>query len=57
MIVYPWSEEVDGALVVDVGGGVGGATLPIVSKFHNLKIQIQDLPENKDKFLEVGETM
>lgn len=51
--MYPWAEENNGALLVDVGGGVGGATLPIVSAFHNLKLQVQDLPENREKFLKV----
>ncbi len=51
--VYPWANEPGDSLVVDVGGGVGGATMPIVSKFRHLKLQVQDLAESKDKFLEV----
>ncbi|KAH8697070.1 S-adenosyl-L-methionine-dependent methyltransferase [Talaromyces proteolyticus] len=50
LALYPWAEEPDHTLVVDVGGGVGGATLPIVSKFQNLTLLVQDLPENKEKF-------
>ncbi|OAA74697.1 O-methyltransferase, family 2 [Akanthomyces lecanii RCEF 1005] len=54
--LYPWAEEADGTLVVDVGGGVGGATLPIVTAFTNLKLLVQDLPETEAKFLKHLET-
>ncbi len=46
-------DEPDGTLLVDVGGGVGGATLPIVNRFGNLRVIVQDLPANHDKFLKV----
>ncbi|KAM3518757.1 hypothetical protein MY4038_010005 [Beauveria bassiana] len=50
--LYPWATEPDDSLVVDVGGGVGGATMPIVSKFRHLKLQVQDLAESKEKLLQ-----
>ncbi|CEH12248.1 Hydroxyindole-O-methyltransferase and related SAM-dependent methyltransferases [Ceraceosorus bombacis] len=37
---YPW-KDVTG-LVVDIGGGVGGQTIPLVARWDHLKIQIQD---------------
>ncbi|OAA59250.1 Cytochrome P450 [Akanthomyces lecanii RCEF 1005] len=54
--LYPWAEEADGTLVVDVGGGVGGATLPIVTAFANLILLVQDLPETEAKFIKHLET-
>jgi O-methyltransferase domain len=30
--------------VVDVGGGVGTASMPLVQKFDHLQLVIQDLP-------------
>ncbi|KAJ3497647.1 hypothetical protein NLG97_g1741 [Lecanicillium saksenae] len=45
--LYPWGKELDGALLVDVGGGAGGATLPILKRFKHLKLQIQDLVGNE----------
>ncbi|PHH62237.1 hypothetical protein CDD81_7297 [Ophiocordyceps australis] len=51
LALYPWAKEPDGALVVDVGGGIGGATLPIIKRFTNLKLQVQDREENGLEFI------
>ncbi|KAJ3494431.1 hypothetical protein NLG97_g4079 [Lecanicillium saksenae] len=50
LALYPWADEPEETLVVDVGGGVGGATLPIVAAFGNLRLLVQDLPETEIKF-------
>ncbi|KJZ74416.1 hypothetical protein HIM_06226 [Hirsutella minnesotensis 3608] len=50
--VYPWAEVREGSLIVDVGGGIGGATLPIVNQFKSLQLKIQDLAENSSRFSE-----
>ncbi|KAJ3496496.1 hypothetical protein NLG97_g2620 [Lecanicillium saksenae] len=50
--LYPWGNENDQVMVIDVGGGAGGATLPIVAKFPNLRLQVQDRPENENTFYE-----
>jgi tRNA1(Val) A37 N6-methylase TrmN6 len=54
LIVYSWAEERKGALVVDVGGGAGGATLPVMRKYSHLHLQVQDRPETKKSFEEVS---
>ncbi|KAI1991288.1 hypothetical protein LOZ53_002970 [Ophidiomyces ophidiicola] len=48
--LYPWAAEKSGTLVVDVGGGVGGGTMPIIKRFSNLRLLVQDLPTNKGSF-------
>lgn len=50
--VYPWDREGQ-ALVVDVGGGVGGATLPILQAFPELRLHVQDLPDSESGFAEL----
>ncbi|PHH68802.1 hypothetical protein CDD82_266 [Ophiocordyceps australis] len=52
LALYPWAKEEDGALVVDVGGGIGGATLPIVRRFPKLRVKVQDREENREGFEE-----
>jgi len=52
--VYSWADERKGALVVDVGGGAGGATLPFLRKYGHLHLQVQDRPETKKSFEEVS---
>ncbi|THU93684.1 S-adenosyl-L-methionine-dependent methyltransferase [Dendrothele bispora CBS 962.96] len=39
-----WTSLPDNAEVVDVGGGLGTATMPLVQKYSNLTAIIQDLP-------------
>ncbi|KAJ7615368.1 S-adenosyl-L-methionine-dependent methyltransferase [Roridomyces roridus] len=39
---YPWAELAPGSVVVDVGGGVGSAMLPLAREHHHLRIVIQD---------------
>ncbi|KAJ7131638.1 S-adenosyl-L-methionine-dependent methyltransferase [Mycena crocata] len=38
---YPWA-ELGGATVVDVGGGIGGLSLPLLQKYDDLAVVIQD---------------
>lgn len=52
--VYPWNAEKDGALVIDMGGGVGAATLPIINQVSKLKLQVQDLPAVEPQFQQVS---
>ncbi|PPQ95286.1 hypothetical protein CVT26_014860 [Gymnopilus dilepis] len=44
LYAFDWSGIPDYGIVVDVGGGVGTAMLPIARKFANLRFVIQDLP-------------
>ncbi|RMD40324.1 hypothetical protein DV735_g4820, partial [Chaetothyriales sp. CBS 134920] len=53
--LYPWAVE-RGATIIDVGGGVGGATLPVLQAHPSLKLVIQDLPDTEPRFLENLET-
>ncbi|KAJ7616106.1 S-adenosyl-L-methionine-dependent methyltransferase [Roridomyces roridus] len=39
---YPWSELQPGSVIVDVGGGVGWAMLPVAKAHPHLRIVIQD---------------
>ncbi|KAF8907175.1 O-methyltransferase [Mucidula mucida] len=41
---FDWHSVPESAIVVDVGGGVGRASLPIARTCHKLKINVQDLP-------------
>ena len=52
--VYPWARE-NGAKIVDVGGGVGGGTLPIVKAFPSLRMVVQDIPDSQPGFEKVRE--
>lgn len=52
-IVYPWHLE-GTKTIIDVGGGVGAGTLPILKENPNLRVRIQDRPESESKFHEVG---
>lgn len=40
--------------IIDVGGGVGAGTLPILKDNLNLRVRVQDRPESESKFHEVG---
>ncbi|KAF5379387.1 hypothetical protein D9615_006601 [Tricholomella constricta] len=41
---YDWKELPGGSVVVDVGGGVGTASLVLAREFPDLEIVVQDLP-------------
>ncbi|PPQ95287.1 hypothetical protein CVT26_014861 [Gymnopilus dilepis] len=41
---FDWKSLPAGAIVVDVGGGVGTSSLPIAREFPKLKVVVQDLP-------------
>ncbi|KAJ7501102.1 S-adenosyl-L-methionine-dependent methyltransferase [Mycena galericulata] len=42
---FPWADLPKDAVVVDVGGGVGWATLPLAKKYPHLRIVVQDQVE------------
>lgn len=52
---YPW-DQVTG-LAVDVAGGVGGQTIPLVARHSHLKVQIQDLKEVSEDAKKLWATM
>lgn len=56
MPVYPWSAE-KRAHIVDVGGGIGAATLPILRAFPELRLTVQDLPDSGPEFNKVTNTL
>lgn len=41
---YDWAGLPEGSLVVDVGGGLGGVTMPLARNFPGLRYVIQDRP-------------
>ncbi|KAF8886253.1 S-adenosyl-L-methionine-dependent methyltransferase [Gymnopilus junonius] len=41
---FDWKSLPNGAVVVDVGGGVGTSALPLAREFSKLKVVVQDLP-------------
>ncbi|KAJ3513294.1 hypothetical protein NLJ89_g3022 [Agrocybe chaxingu] len=41
---FDWNNLAPGSVIVDVGGGVGAASLPIARKYPELHIVLQDLP-------------
>lgn len=47
--VYPWARE-GNAKIVDVGGGVGGGTMPVIKAFKNLQLVVQDIPDTRPNF-------
>jgi hypothetical protein len=47
--VYPWAME-GSAKIVDIGGGVGGGTMPVIKAFENLKLVVQDIPDTRPNF-------
>ena len=53
-LAFDWSGIPDHSIVVDVGGGVGTAMLPIARKFANLRFVIQDLPPVLEDAVEVS---
>jgi hypothetical protein len=52
-IGYDWKSLPDNALVVDVGGGVGIASLSLAKEFPHLKFVIQDRQSVADAGAEV----
>ncbi|KAJ6558826.1 S-adenosyl-L-methionine-dependent methyltransferase [Mycena vulgaris] len=42
---FPWASLPKGAVVVDVGGGIGSAALLLAQKHPHLRVIVQDLPE------------
>jgi hypothetical protein len=53
LAVYPWVRE-QGAKMVDVGGGVGGGSMPVVKRFEDLKLVVQDIPDTQPSFEKVS---
>ena len=41
---YDWEKHGQEATIVDVGGGVGGASIELVRRFPKIKIVLQDRP-------------
>ena len=41
-IAFNWSKLPEGALVVDVGGGIGTASIQVAKQFPSLKFIVQD---------------
>ncbi|KAI0635412.1 S-adenosyl-L-methionine-dependent methyltransferase [Trametes polyzona] len=42
---FPWQDLHDGALVVDVGGGIGSTSMLLAHTFHHLRFVVQDRPQ------------
>ncbi|KAF7353515.1 S-adenosyl-L-methionine-dependent methyltransferase [Mycena sanguinolenta] len=42
---FPWASLPEGAVIVDVGGGIGSAALLLGQKYPHLRVIVQDLPE------------
>lgn len=51
--VYPWARE-GKAKIVDVGGGVGGGTMPVINEFNDLQLVVQDIPDTQPNFEKVS---
>lgn len=51
-LVYPWARE-HGAHLVDVGGAIGAATLPLLRAFPGLSLTVQDQPTSEPLFEKV----
>ena len=47
--VYPWARE-GNAKIVDIGGGVGGGTMPVIKAFKDLRLVVQDIPDTRPNF-------
>ena len=41
---FDWASLSEGSVVVDVGGGIGTASIPLARDFPHLNVVIQDLP-------------
>lgn len=53
-IAYDWKSLPQDALVVDVGGGIGSASLALAKDHFNLKIVIQDRQPVVENGIAVG---
>ncbi|KAH9896530.1 S-adenosyl-L-methionine-dependent methyltransferase [Cubamyces lactineus] len=42
---FPWQDMREGALIVDVGGGIGSTSMLLAHTFPNLRFVIQDRPQ------------
>ncbi|KAF2992955.1 hypothetical protein E8E13_000326 [Curvularia kusanoi] len=49
LAVYPWARE-GNAKIVDVGGGFGGGTMPVIKAFKQLQLVVQDIPDTRPNF-------
>ncbi|KAJ9389153.1 hypothetical protein DTO063F5_2313 [Paecilomyces variotii] len=47
--LYPWGSQ-KGAKIVDVGGGIGAATFPILQANPDLRLTVQDIPDTGPEF-------
>jgi hypothetical protein len=45
----------EGAVLVDVGGGIGHLSLTIAKRYPKLRVVIQDLPHTVDEAKDVGD--
>lgn len=43
-LAFNWKNLSDGSIVVDVGGGLGTASLPLARDFPGIQLVVQDLP-------------
>lgn len=43
LVAFKWQELKPDALIVDVGGGTGGASLPLVLEYPQLRLVVQDM--------------
>lgn len=50
--VYPWERD-GNAKIVDVGGGFGGGTMPVIKAFNKLQLVVQDIPDTRPNFQKV----
>lgn len=48
-LAFDWNSLPKDSVVVDVGGGIGIATMPLAQRFPDLNIVIQDLPKVVDE--------
>ncbi|KAJ7911049.1 O-methyltransferase [Mycena leptocephala] len=46
---FDWSVLEEGAVLVDIGGGIGHLSLTIVKRYPKLRVVIQDLPHTVDE--------
>jgi len=52
---FPWSSLLQGTTLCDVGGGIGSISMGLSRYFPNLRIVLQDLPEQLDGAKKVWE--
>lgn len=54
VLAYLWSDLPNGTTIVDVGGGVGSASMEISRAHPHLKFVVQDLPQVVQRGQEVS---